>query len=59
MQTAIPRAAERELITRVDDVTDPRYGCAPENRPMSLRIKYGIINIDKPRGPRVMKWWLG
>lgn len=60
MQTATPSAAVRQLVSRVDDDdTDPKYGCTPEGRPMSLRIKYGIINLDKPPGPsshEVVAW---
>jgi H/ACA ribonucleoprotein complex subunit 4 len=59
LQTVIPWAVTRELVAKVDDVTDPRYGYPPEDRPMPLRIKYGIINIDKPAGPsshEVVAW---
>ena len=59
LQTAMPSTTLRELVTRVDDVTDPRYGCRPEERPLSLQIKYGIINVDKPAGPsshEVVAW---
>jgi H/ACA ribonucleoprotein complex subunit 4 len=55
----MPWAVERELAAKVDDVTDPKYGCRPEDRPMSLQIKYGIINVDKPPGPsshEVVAW---
>jgi H/ACA ribonucleoprotein complex subunit 4 len=55
----MPWAGERQLVSKVDDVTDVKYGCAPEDRPMSLRIKYGIINVDKPAGPsshEVVAW---
>ena len=48
-----------ELLTRIEDTTDSRYGCAPDDRPMSQRIKYGIINMDKPAGPsshEVVAW---
>ena len=59
MQTATSSAAVRQLVSRVEDDTDAKYGCAPEGRPMSLRIKYGIINLDKPAGPsshEVVAW---
>jgi len=55
----IPGGVPRELVTRVDDVTDPKYGCRPEDRSLSLQIKYGIINVDKPPGPsshEVVAW---
>lgn len=59
MQTVMPWAVTRELVSKVDAVTDPSHGCRPEDRPMQLRIKYGIINIDKPAGPsshEVVAW---
>lgn len=59
MAIEIPGGVPRELVTRVDDVTDPKYGCRPEDRSLSLQIKYGIINVDKPPGPsshEVVAW---
>jgi len=29
----------------------PKYGCRPKDRPVSELLDYGIVNIDKPRGP--------
>jgi H/ACA ribonucleoprotein complex subunit 4 len=55
----MPWAVSRELVAKVDDVTDPKYGCRPEDRPLPLQIKYGIINVDKPPGPsshEVVAW---
>jgi len=55
----IPTGSTRELVTKVDDITDPKYGCRPEDRSLSLQIKYGIINVDKPPGPsshEVVAW---
>jgi tRNA U55 pseudouridine synthase TruB len=54
-----PQVAPRELVTKVDDTTDPKYGCRPEDRSLSLQIKYGIVNVDKPPGPsshEVVAW---
>ncbi len=51
LQNLMPWQVTRELVAKADDVTDPRYGFTPEERPMPLRIKYGIINVDKPAGP--------
>ena len=59
MANVMPWAVSRELVARVDDVTDPKYGCRPEDRSQSLQIKYGIINVDKPPGPsshEVVAW---
>jgi tRNA U55 pseudouridine synthase TruB len=59
LQTVMPWAVTRELVTKVEDVTDPKYGCRPEERSPSLQIKYGMINVDKPPGPsshEVVAW---
>ena len=51
--------SRHELVTKVDEATDIRYGSKPEERPMPMRIKYGILNIDKPSGPsshEVVAW---
>ena len=48
-----------ELVTKIDEATDNRHGCKPEERSMSLHIKYGMLNIDKPAGPsshEVVAW---
>lgn len=50
---------ERQLVTKIEEGTDPRYGCKPADRTMPVHIKYGIINIDKPAGPsshEVVAW---
>ncbi len=47
------------MVEKIDDQTDERYGCQPDNRPLNLRIRYGIINLDKPPGPsshEVVAW---
>ena len=31
--------------------TSPKYGCLPEERSTETLLLYGIVNIDKPRGP--------
>jgi H/ACA ribonucleoprotein complex subunit 4 len=43
----------------VEEASDPKYGCEPEKRSISMQIKYGMINIDKPAGPsshEVVAW---
>jgi tRNA U55 pseudouridine synthase TruB len=52
-------ATGRKFVTKVDEATDSRYGCKPEERSMSMQIKYGMLNIDKPPGPsshEVVAW---
>jgi H/ACA ribonucleoprotein complex subunit 4 len=47
------------MVTKVDESTDLKYGCRPEDRPIQMQIKYGIINLDKPPGPsshEVVAW---
>ena len=59
MQVVTPWAVNRELITKGEETTNPTYGCRPEDRPIQLRIKYGLINLDKPPGPsshEVVAW---
>ncbi len=59
MQVVTPWAVNRELLTKVEEITNPSYGCRPEDRPIQLRIKYGLINLDKPPGPsshEVVAW---
>ena len=59
LQTLLPWEVKRELVAKTEDVTDLKYGCRPEDRSLSLQIKYGIINVDKPPGPsshEVVAW---
>lgn len=42
---------KREVMTRIDAVTDDKFGCDPYKRPILEHIDYGIITIDKPAGP--------
>jgi H/ACA ribonucleoprotein complex subunit 4 len=38
------------LLKRACDTSD-RFGASPDNRPMSTLIGYGVVNLDKPKGP--------
>ena len=40
-----------ELLVKSDDVSNPEYGCKPEDRPIEEYIRKGVVNIDKPAGP--------
>ena len=54
-----PYPKNPEFLSKIEETTDPRYGCRPEDRSMSMHIKYGIMNIDKPAGPsshEVVAW---
>ncbi|MCL2432811.1 MAG: RNA-guided pseudouridylation complex pseudouridine synthase subunit Cbf5 [Nitrososphaerota archaeon] len=50
-RTTPPWEIKRELLTKAEDRTDPKYGCKPSERPADQYIKYGTINLDKPAGP--------
>lgn len=41
----------REIIVRIASKTNPHFGCDPFQRPIDELINYGIVNIDKPKGP--------
>ncbi|MBW2977290.1 RNA-guided pseudouridylation complex pseudouridine synthase subunit Cbf5 [Candidatus Woesearchaeota archaeon] len=42
---------KREIIAKKQAKSNPEYGCKPEKRPVDELIDYGIINLDKPKGP--------
>jgi H/ACA ribonucleoprotein complex subunit 4 len=50
-RTVPPWETKRELLTKAEDHTDPKYGCKPSERPAKQYIKFGTINLDKPAGP--------
>jgi H/ACA ribonucleoprotein complex subunit 4 len=50
-RTVAPWQIERDVLVKAEDVTDPSFGCKPEERPADEYIRYGVINLDKPAGP--------
>ncbi len=42
---------KRKIIVKREEKTSDKFGCRPEKRATEELLKYGIINIDKPRGP--------
>jgi len=42
---------KREIVVKKQAKTDPEHGQDPNNRPVEELINYGIIDIDKPKGP--------
>lgn len=42
---------QRKILIRKEAQTDEKYGCNPEDRKTEEIINYGIVNIDKPKGP--------
>jgi len=41
----------RNVLVKKEAATDEKYGCIPEHRSTEEIIQYGIINVNKPRGP--------
>ena len=42
---------ETKILIRKEAQTDEKYGCNQEDRKTEDIINYGIVNIDKPKGP--------
>ena len=52
MESLLPfEKTKREILVRKESETDYKYGCNPEERKTEEIIDYGIVNIDKPKGP--------
>jgi len=47
----LPWQEEREVITKYDTDTDPSLGCKPEERPVEELLYFGVVNLNKPKGP--------
>jgi H/ACA ribonucleoprotein complex subunit 4 len=47
------------MVVLDEEPTDPSYGFAPSSRPVKTLLEYGLIPLDKPRGPtshEVVAW---
>ena len=42
---------KKKVKVRKKACTNNEFGCIPEKRPLDVMIDYGIVNIDKPKGP--------
>jgi H/ACA ribonucleoprotein complex subunit 4 len=42
---------EQGIIVRKEANTDPELGCRPEDRSTEEILNYGVINLNKPKGP--------
>jgi len=42
---------KKDIIIKRDSDTSPKYGCRPSERGAKELLTYGIVNIDKPKGP--------
>ncbi|MBD3314055.1 RNA-guided pseudouridylation complex pseudouridine synthase subunit Cbf5 [Candidatus Woesearchaeota archaeon] len=41
----------RPVLVKKESETSPRFGCNPDKRPIETYLQFGIVNIDKPKGP--------
>ena len=51
--------APRRTVVIDEEGTDPRFGFAPSERPVGTMLQYGLVPLDKPRGPtshEVVAW---
>ena len=54
-----PWKIKREIRVKDEEETDPEFGSNPEDYPLTKRIRFGVLNIDKPPGPtshEVVAW---
>ncbi len=52
METLLPfERSKREILVKREVQTSDKFGCNPEKRPIKELITYGVVNIDKPKGP--------
>ncbi len=42
---------KREVLIKREAETDPKYGCNPYERKMQDILEYGVIDLNKPKGP--------
>ncbi len=51
-ETKLPfEKIKRELLVKKKATTDSRFGKKPEERTVEELLDYGIVNINKPKGP--------
>ena len=54
METLLPfESISRQVIVKKEFPTDKAYGCRPGDRPVEELINFGIVNVDKPSGPKL------
>lgn len=42
---------EREILVKIDAKTNDSLGCKPSERKTEEIVEFGIVNVDKPKGP--------
>ena len=59
MSQPAPWETQRKLLVKLEEETDPSYGCPPLKRPLDQHMLFGLLNLDKPSGPsshEVVAW---
>jgi len=59
LEFKLPSDESEQLLVKSQDISDPNYGCEPENRSIESLLQFGVINLDKPSGPtshEVVSW---
>jgi len=59
MKPLPPWDMKREIVAKTEADTDAAWGYDPNVRPISLHIRFGMVNLDKPSGPsshEVVAW---
>jgi len=51
----LPSEIKRETFVKSEDTSDELFGKRPEERSIQDYIQKGVVNLDKPAGPRAMK----
>ena len=55
----LPSDKPEQLLVKSNDISDEKYGKAPEERSIKELLQFGVINLDKPSGPsshEVVSW---
>src|SRR3989344_3570653 len=42
---------QRDILVKRACSTDSKFGCDPNERPIAQLLDFGVININKPKGP--------
>ena len=46
-----PWEEEHRVLVRLEAETNPDYGENPYERSVEKLLRFGVVNLDKPRGP--------
>lgn len=56
MECKLPfKKIKRRVLVKKKSETDPNLGCKPEERSVEDLIKFGVVNINKPSGPTLIR----